>query len=162
MILLQLVLFCAVFILTVRIAAGGNAANVLFWYPKEFQETAYARGIADRDAVQRRRKISLTVMMLVIVLALLAILGLCNRAFAFKEAYLQSLLFLEVMNWFDGIVIDRLWVGHSNFWQLPDMEGVPYVQTWKQVGIKRGALTLIFVPVAAISAGLLVLLGMLF
>ena len=55
MIFLQLALFCAVFILTVRIAAGENAANVLFWYPKEYQEIAYARGIADRAAVHGRR-----------------------------------------------------------------------------------------------------------
>ena len=23
------------------------------------------------------------------------------------------------MNWYDGIVIDRLWVGHSRFWIIP-------------------------------------------
>ena len=50
---------------------------------------------------------------------------------------LQALLFLEVMNWYDGIVIDRLWVGHSRFWIIPGMEEIPFVQTWPQVLKKR-------------------------
>ncbi len=64
---------------------------------------------------------------------------------------------MEVMNWFDGIVIDRLWVGHSKFWILPGTEDIPFVQTWGQVLKKRGILTLIWVAGAAI-AGLLVVI----
>lgn len=71
-----------------------------------------------------------------------------------KTAYLQALLFLEVMNWYDGIVIDTVWVGHSRFWILPGTEDLPFVQTWKQVLKKRGVLTLIWVAGAAIVAGI--------
>ncbi len=42
-------------------------------------------------------------------------------------------MFLEVMNWYDGIVIDKIWVGYSKFWLLPGCEDIPYVQTWKQM-----------------------------
>lgn len=62
------------------------------------------------------------------------------------------------MNWYDGVVIDRLWVGHSRFWAIPGMEGVPYVQSWRQVMKKRGILTLTWIPGAAIVAGLVVLI----
>ena len=51
--------------------------------------------------------------LLVMLAALLLIIGLWNGIHDFRPAYCQALLFLEVMNWFDGIVIDRLWVGHS-------------------------------------------------
>ena len=84
-------------------------------------------------------------------------MGLWNGAKTFWPAYLLSLLFLEVMNWYDGVVIDRLWVGHSSFWLLPGCEDVPYVQTWPQVLKKRGILTLIWVVGAAIVAGIVVL-----
>ncbi len=73
-------------------------------------------------------------------------------------AYLQALLFLEVMNWYDGIVIDKVWVGYSRFWLLPGCEDIPYVQTWKQVLKKRGILTLIWVVGAAVVAGIVVLM----
>ena len=60
------------------------------------------------------------------------------------------------MNWFDGIVIDRLWVGRSRFWIIPGMEGMPFVQTWPQVLKKRAILSLIWVVGAAVVAALVV------
>ena len=70
----------------------------------------------------------------------------------------QTLLFLEVMNWYDGIVIDRLWVGHSRLWIIPGTEEIPFVQTWPQVLQKRGILTLIWIAGAAIVAGIILFL----
>ena len=72
--------------------------------------------------------------------------------------YLQALLFLEVMNVYDGIVIDKIWVGYSKFWLLPGCEDIPYVQTWMQVLKKRSFLALIWVAGAAIVAGIVVLI----
>ena len=95
---------------------------------------------------------------LVMLAALVLIIGLWNGVRTFLPAYLQALLFLEVMNWFDGIVIDKLWVGYSKFWILPGCEDIPYVQTWKQMLKKRGILTLIWIAGAAIVAGIVVLL----
>ncbi|MFR7820036.1 MAG: hypothetical protein ACLU24_05850 [Candidatus Pseudoruminococcus sp.] len=85
-------------------------------------------------------------------------IGLWNGVRDFPEAYLQALLFLEIMNWYDGIVIDRLWVGHSKFWIIPKAENIPFVQTWKQVLKKRGILTLIWIIGAAVVAALDVLI----
>lgn len=89
-------------------------------------------------------------------LALLLIIGLWNRIRTFSPAYVQALLFLEVMNWYDGIVIDKIWVGYSRFWDIPGV-GLPYVQTWPQVLKKRGILTVIWIAGAAIVSGLVVL-----
>ena len=91
------------------------------------------------------------------LIALVLIIGLWNGVNTFLPAYLQALLFLEIMNWYDGIVIDKVWVGYSKFWLLPGCEDIPYVQTWKQILKKRGILTLIWVVGAAIVAGIVVL-----
>ena len=90
--------------------------------------------------------------------ALVLIVGLWNRAADFWSAYWQSLLFLEVMNWYDGIVIDELWVGRSGFWVIPELADMPYVQTWPQMLRKRALLSLVWVAGAALTAGLAVLL----
>ena len=95
---------------------------------------------------------------LVMLAALLLIIGLWNGIHDFWPAYWQALLFLEVMNWYDGFVIDRLWVGHSKLWIIPGTEDIPFVQTWRQVLKKRGILTLIWVAGAAVVAGLVVLI----
>ena len=89
--------------------------------------------------------------------ALVLIIAVWNHVNDFKTAYLQALLFLEVMNIYDGIVIDKLWVGHSKFWILKGMEDIPFVQTWAQVLKKRSFLAMIWVVGALIVAGLVVL-----
>ena len=92
------------------------------------------------------------------LVTLVLIIGLWNNISDFKTAYLYALLFLEVMNWYDGIVIDEVWVRYSKFWVLPGCEDMPFVQTIKQMLRKRLFLTLIWIAGAAIVAGIVVLI----
>ena len=131
MIVLQLILFCGLFILMVKLGIGNNALNALYFYPKPVQERVYELGLTDRETVARKRKRFMTPFLLVMLCVLLLIIGLWNGIHDYWPAYWQALLFLEVMNWFDGIVIDRLWVGHSKLWVIPGTEDIPFVQTWK-------------------------------
>ena len=62
---------------------------------------------------------------IVMFVVLVLIFSVWNHVTDFKTAYLQAYLFLVVMNWFDGIIIDRLRVGHSKIWAIEGMEGVP-------------------------------------
>ena len=155
--ILQLILFCALFTLMVKIAVGNNALNGLYFYPKPVQERVYELGLTDRETVARKRVRFMIPFFIVMLAALVLIVGLWNGVRTFGPAYWQALLFLEVMNWYDGIVIDRLWVGHSAFWIIPGTEDIPFVQTWPQVLKKRGILTLIWVVGAAVVAGIIVL-----
>ncbi|MBR3019414.1 MAG: hypothetical protein IKH57_20435 [Clostridia bacterium] len=156
MIALQLILFCTLFTLMVKLAVGNNALNALYFYPKPVQERVYDLGLTDRKTVAKKRKRFMIPFFLVMLAALLFIIGLWNGVRDFWPAYGQALLFLEVMNWYDGFVIDWLWVGHSRLWIIPGTEDIPFVQTWKQVFTKRGILSIIWGAGAAIVAGLAV------
>ena len=112
----------------------------------------------DRNTMNRKRKRFMISFYIVMLAALVLIIGVWNRASAFAEAYWQALLFLEVMNVYDGVVIDKLWVGHSRFWALPGLEDAPFVQTWRQVLKKRSILALIWGAGAAIVGGIVVLI----
>ena len=158
MMILQLVLFCALFTLMVKIGVGNNALNGLYFYPKRVREKVYALGLTDRETVAKKRKRFMIAFFAVMAAALILIIRVWNGIQSFWAAYWQALLFLEVMNWYDGIVIDRLWVGHSRFWVIPGTEEIPFVQTWPQVLKKRGILTLIWIAGAAVIAGIVVLL----
>lgn len=158
MIVIQLILFCALFTLMVKIAVGGSALNGLFFYPEPVREKVFELGLTDRKTVDRKRKRFMIPFFLVMLTALVLIIGMWNRVSDFGTAYLEALLFLEVMNWYDGIVIDRLWVGHSRFWIIPGTEGIPFVKTWPQVLKERGILSLIWIAGAALVAGIIVLL----
>ena len=158
MILIQLVLYCLLFTAMVKFAVRGGAIDGLYFYPKPVQERALEIGLTDRETMHRKRKRFMILFYVVMLAALLLIIGQWNGVRGFKTAYLQALLCLEVMNWYDGIVIDRLWVGHSKFWILPGTEDLPFVQTWPQVLKKRFILTLIWIAGAALVAGLIVLI----
>ena len=158
MIIVQLILYCALFTLMVKLGVGNSALNGLFFYPKPVQDKVYALGLTDRETVGRKRKRFMTAFFTVMAAALVLIIRVWNGIHAFQPAYWQALLFLEVMNWYDGIVIDRLWVGHSTFWVIPGTEDIPFVQTWPQVLKKRGILTAIWVVGAAAVAGTVALI----
>lgn len=137
----------------------GGAINGLYFYPKAVQERAYEIGLTDRETVKKQRKRFMTLFYIVMLSALVLIIAVWNRVIDFKNVYLQALLFLEVMNIYDGVVIDKLWVGHSKFWILKGTEDIPFVQTWAQVVKKRSFLALIWGIGAAIVAGLAVLVS---
>ena len=158
-IVVQLILFCALFTLMVKLGVGNNALNGLYFYPVPVQEKVYALGLTDRDTVARKKKRFMAVFFVVMAAALIVIIRVWNGVRQFLPAYLQSLLFLEVMNWYDGIVIDRLWVGHSSFWVIPGTEEIPFVQTWPQVLKKRSVLTAVWIAGAALTAGIVVCIG---
>ncbi len=155
---LQLALYCVLFTLMVKYAVRGGAIDGLYFYPKIVQDRAIEIGFMDRDTMNRKRKEFMILFYIVMLAALVLIIAFWNRVRDFRTAYFQALLFLEVMNVYDGIVIDKLWVGNSRFWLLPGCEDLPYVQTWAQVLKKRIVLALIWVAGAAAVAGLVVLI----
>lgn len=157
MILLQMILFLAIYTGMVAFAVRDGAVSALYFYPKTVQERAFAIGLADREDIHRKEVRFMTSFLIVLLVALLLFIGLWNRVSDFKTAYLQALLFLEVSNWYDGIVIDRLWVGHSKFWILAGTEDIPFVKPWKEILFKRTLASLIWLAGAAVI-GLLVIL----
>lgn len=159
MLLLQNVLYCLLFILLVKCAVRNNGMNCLYFYPKEYIEEAERRGLADKDAVMKRGKRFMIPFCIFIFVVLILIIALWNNVTDFKTAYLQAYLFLVVMNWFDGIVLDRIWVAHSKVWVIEGMDGVPYIKPWKSVLIKRGAATILYLVIALVVAGIVVLIG---
>lgn len=159
-IVIQLILYCLLFTAMVALAVRGGAIDGLYFYPKTVQEKAFEIGLTTRESMVKKRKVFMTAFYIVMLTALVLIVALWNGVTDFWTAYLQALLFLEVMNWYDGIVIDKIWVGYSKFWILPGCEDIPYVQTWKQMLKKRLFLSLVWVVGSFIVAGIAVLIGL--
>lgn len=158
MIVVQLILFCLIFTLMVAYAVRGGAINAIYFYPEPVQERAIEIGLTDAETVKRKKIKFMTLFYVVMAVTLILFIGLWNHVLDFETAYLQALLFLQVMNWFDGIVIDKVWVGYSKFWIIKGTENIPYIQTWNQVIKKRVFLSLIWFAGAAVVAGIIVLI----
>ena len=156
---LQTALYCLLFFLLVKCAVKDSGRNCLYFYPKAYLDEAQRRGIANREAEMKKGRRFMAFFCIVMLLALLAIAALWNRVSDFGTACLQTCLFLVVMNWFDGIVIDRLWVGRSRIWRVEGMEGVPYVKPWREALVRRGMGTAIYLLLALPIAGIALLIG---
>ena len=152
---LQTALYC----LLVKCAVKDSGRNCRYFYPKACLDEAQRRGIANRKAEMKKGSRFMAFFCIVMLLALLAIAALWNRVSDFGTACLQTCLFLVVMNWFDRIVIDHPWVGQSRIWRVEGMEGVPYVKPWREVLVRRGMGTAIYLLLAPPIAGIALLIG---
>ena len=159
LLLFQIILYCLLYLALVKCAVRDSGRNCLYFYPQEFLDEAQKRGIANKDEEMRKGKRFMTVFCLVIFFVLIAIIAGWNGVTDFKTACFEAYLFLVVVNWFDGLVIDLLWVSRGKIWRIEGMEGVPYVKPWRTVLIKRGAATVLYLLIAAAVAGFVVLLG---
>lgn len=162
MLFLQLCLYCLLFFLLVKAAVRNDGRNCLYFYPKEYIDEAAKRGLADPAATMAEGKRFMIPFCIFMLLALLAILVFWNRVTDFRTAYGQSVLFLVVMNWFDGLVIDGLWVRRSKIWRIAGMEGIPYAKPWNTILVRRSLGTVVYLVLALAIAGIVVLLGKIF
>ena len=156
--IIQIAIFCLLFIIMVRIGVGNSALNGLYFYPKAVRERVYELGLTDRQTVKKKKIIFMAAFYIVMLTAILLIIGLWNGVRDFWTGYIQALVMLEVMNWFDGIVIDKIWVAKSKFWVIAGTEDIPFVQTWKQVLKKTIILSVIWIVGAAVISGLVLLI----
>ena len=56
MLFVQLVLYCLVFTLMVKISVIGGAVNGLYFYPEEVQDRIIENGLITRKDMNRKRK----------------------------------------------------------------------------------------------------------
>ena len=65
---------------------------------------------------------------IILFVAVIAIIAVWNGVADFKTAYFQSCVLLVNVNWFDGIVIDELWVRNSKIWRIKGMEDMLFAK----------------------------------
>ena len=159
MLILQMVLYCLLFIGMVKYAVRDSGLNCLYFYPKAYLDEAEKRGIADKEATMKKGKRFMIPFCIIIFVVLVLIIAVWNHVTDFKTAYIQSVIFLIIMNWFDGIVIDQIWVGHSKIWKVKGMEDVSYVKPWKYMITRRSIGTVMYFVIAAAVAGIVVFIG---
>jgi hypothetical protein len=156
---IQVLIYLLFFTVTIVVVVAKGPVGGLFFYPKPVQQRALELGLTDMETIRKRKKWFFTALVIGIAALPILFIGLWNRVTDFRTAYVQALFLLEIMNWYDGIIIDRLWVGHSKFWVIQGTEDLPYTKSVKFVLVERGIMTLVYLPVAAIVAELAVLVG---
>ena len=85
-ILLQLALFCFLFIFMVKCAARDSGINCLYFYPKEYIAEALKRGvITDEGALMKKRKQFMIPFCIILLIVLILMISVWNRVTDFKR-----------------------------------------------------------------------------
>ena len=80
LILLQLALFCFLFILMVKCAARDSGINCLYFYPKEYIAEALKRGvITDEGTLMKKRKQFMIPFCIILLIVLILMISVWNR-----------------------------------------------------------------------------------
>jgi hypothetical protein len=159
MFLIQVLIYLFFFTAAIAAVVANGPLGGLFFYPKPVQQRTLKLGLTDAATIRKRKKWFFTALVIGIAALPVLLIGIWNRVTDFQTAYVQALILLEIMNWYDGVVIDRLWVGHSKFWVIKGAEDLPYTKSVKFVMVERGIMTLVYLPVAAVVAEIAVLVG---
>ncbi|MDE6602307.1 MAG: hypothetical protein K2K90_09120, partial [Lachnospiraceae bacterium] len=109
--------------------------------------------------IRKRKTIFFTALLTGVLVLPVIFIGVWNSVTDFRTAYVQALLFLEIMNWYDGIVVDSVWVRYSKFWMIKGTEDLPYVKDIKSVLSKRIAASVLYLPIAALIAWFSILIA---
>jgi hypothetical protein len=156
---IQVLIYLFFFTAAIAAVVTNGPVGGIFFYPKPVQQRVLELGLTDVATTRKRKKWFFTALVIEIAALPVLFIGVWNRVTDFQTAYVQALILLEIMNWYDGIVIDRLWVGHSKFWVIKGAEDLPYTKSIQFVVIERGIMTLVYLPVAAVVAGITVFVG---
>lgn len=153
---LQNFIYLICFTISIVIVVRHGPLGGIFFYPKPVQKRVFELELVNEQKTKKRAIIYMVSLVIGVVMIPVVFIGICNDVTDFQIAYIQALIMLEVMNWYDGIIIDRLWVGHSQFWIIPEVKELPYIKSWKEIFIKRTVTSLIYFIVAAFIAWLAV------
>lgn len=155
---LQLFIYLVFFTACIKLLVLNNPVRGIFFYPKPIRQKALEMGLTTEREAKRRKIIFFIVLVLGIVILPVIFIGCWSGISDFRTAFIRAVIFLEVMNWYDGIVVDEIWVRFDRFWVIKGMEDMSHVKNLKFVLTERIVMTVVYIPVAALIAKLAVML----
>ncbi|MCM1398118.1 MAG: hypothetical protein NC225_01410 [Clostridium sp.] len=155
---LQLFIYLVCFTVCIKLLVLNDPVRGIFFYPKQIQRRAFEMGLATEEEAKRRKRIFFTALVLEIVILPVLFIGCWSDISDFRTAFIRAVILLEAMNWYDGIVVDEIWVRFDRFWIIKGMEDMSHVKNLKFVLTERLIMTVVYIPVAALIAKLAVII----
>lgn len=116
-----LVLICAVGI-------RNGAVGMVHLYHQDVQDRCVKMGLTTHEKIRKNSIVFKLCCIPGYITYILVCVYAINKAHGFLTGFWQLLVILSVMNLFDRIFVDGLWVGHTKAWTIPGTEDLkPYI-----------------------------------
>lgn len=154
----QVIIYLICFTASIKLLVLNDPVRGIFFYPKEIQRRVFEMGLTTKEKSKRRKAVFFVLLIIEIAVLPVIFIGLWSDISDYKTAFIHALILLLAMNWFDGIVVDELWVRFSKFWVIKGMEDIPHFKKLSFVMVERLIMSAVYVPIAAGLAKLAVMI----
>jgi hypothetical protein len=144
--------FLYVWLSTVPLGPVGGA----FYYEQDIQDRLVELGLITRERIARRRSVAVASGLVAMLAALFTCVCVVNGARSYLDIVWQTYLLFALMETFDCVVIDTLWVALSGWWDIPGTEDLrASYKDWRtRMRAKAPRIYLGGIPLAFILGGL--------
>ena len=157
-ILLEGILMCFILLLVCAIGIANGPVGMVTLYEEDVQQRVVELGLTTKEKIKKATILSgIALFAPTLILVPLMVYGI-NGVASFREGFWQMTAIYLIMNLFDRIFIDWYWVGKTKAWFIPGTEDLmPYIP--KKVLIRKWVGSLVGFPmIAAMIAGVMMLL----
>ena len=158
LILIEGIVMSFLLLITCVIGIANGPVGLVVLYEEDVQERVVSLGLSTKEKIKKTLIISSIAMFLPSLVLAPAMVYFLNGARTFWEIFWQTTVVLWIMGLFDRFFIDWYWVGKTKAWDIPGTEDLkPYIP--RKVMLRKWASTIIGFPLmAALSAGVIMLL----
>lgn len=158
LILIEGIVMSFLLLITCVIGIANGPVGLVVLYEDDVQERAISLGLTTKEKIKKSLIVSSIAMFLPALTLAPAMVYFLNGARRFWEIFWQTTVVLWVMGLFDRFFIDWYWVGKTKAWEIPGTKDLkPYIP--RKVMLRKWASTIIGFPLmAALSAGVIMLL----
>lgn len=152
MLLIEIAALLMAFTAMIWLATLHGPLGGIHWYPKAAQEKALALGLVTRERLVFRARVLKIIGLSAIAAIVLGSVFLVNRTDDWGKAFGQIYGMIFVMNWYDAIVVDYLWVAKTSYWHIPELGDTPIAKPWSLILKERIVASLFYLPISALFA----------
>ena len=152
------IVMCFILLIICVVGIANGPVGLVVFYEQEVKDRVVELGMTTREKIKRISILTMIALFVpMIVLLPLMVYGI-NGARGFWNGFWQMLVILMISGLFDRIFIDWWWVGHTKAWIIPGTEDLrPYI--YGKTLVRKWVGTLVGFPIlAAVLAGIMLLI----
>ncbi len=150
MYLIEILVLIIAFTLEIWLLVRKNRLGGIHWYPKSVQQAAVKRGLVTEEYIAQRKQLTMLIGLPIMAFIVLGSVFCINGVREWWTAARQIYVMLFVLNLFDAVVVDWLWVRKTNYWRIKELSDLEIAKPLNYQIKERVIAALVYLPLSAL------------